>query len=144
MIVVDASSFEAPPSPNAPTRRGLIDRLAPDHVLESVRSEAARSGVGMLDVLMVRRDVDQSAILQAIGASLGVGVITHPVDRGAGPSLSAESARAALRTGILVLADGRLLICARGYAMARAVALLRHDRAALARIVIAGPQVFCD
>lgn len=143
VCVSDSSPPPQAPRPASPSSP-FLSHIVPRDFLDAIERRSAREGVPAFDVLMTHRDIDPEAVVSAVARRLGITSLTHAGTLDLKASISLETARAALRTGLLMLPDGRIVIAARGYALSRAVALLRHDRAALGRLMLATPQAFCD
>jgi cellulose synthase/poly-beta-1,6-N-acetylglucosamine synthase-like glycosyltransferase len=107
-------------------------------------SEAARkAGTSVLDALMARTDVPVSALVRRLSHRSSIEMLDWSSIDASAEELSAASAANALRSGVLRLRDGRMIVATRGEPLSRVIPMLRRSQGRFSsKFSFASPREF--
>jgi hypothetical protein len=142
-VAADPAPLRPPFRPAPPSGLELVADLAPPGALAAALQSVREAGVDLLDALLTRPEADGDAVIRRLGRRLGLSVLTAADPLPAAPTQATEEVAAALRAGLLRLADGRIAVAARSAALRR---LVKGGAGPVAgrRIVLATPRRFAD
>ncbi|WP_371345163.1 glycosyltransferase [Ancylobacter sp. IITR112] len=133
--------LEALDAAGIPVEAAGLARTLDPAVLHYARRRADRLGTGLDETLLAMGHASSDALAQAAARELGIAF--EPLDPtvfSAAPKLTASDISAALRSGILRTADGRLVIAARGLRLRRLAAQLAERPELRARTQLTTPE----
>ncbi|HVV93784.1 MAG TPA: hypothetical protein VHD15_10220 [Hyphomicrobiales bacterium] len=130
-------------SRSAPSGLALVADLAPPGVLAEALKSVREVGVDLIDALMASADVDADTVVHRLARRMGIAALVAGDPLPSSPALAAHEAAAALRSGLLHLADGRTVVAARGTALRGLVRGLRTP-VGRDRILLATPRRFAE
>lgn len=122
----------------------FADKVSPQAFLEATRA-AQEAGTSVLDALLARADAPVEAMVRRLSHRSRIALLDRASIDCEVEHLDAAQASAALRSGVLRLKDGRMIVVTRGASLERIVPVLRRLKGTgVHRFNFASPREFAD